>query len=229
MFRRRSQHATILSFLLVFCCLSGASAQQRFSAGPRLGLNMSNYWGNADNMSFKPGLTAGAFLMYSSLNHFGISADVLYAQRGAKFADNRYRFTQHVNYLEIPVVARYFLTLAGNFRPNIFVGPSLGIKLNAKRTNGEIITGPATPVNADNTADFNSLDLGATGGLQLNWGVGNRQRFLIDARYTLGLSNVQSNLPNLWGPNNSLRNSAITLTLGYGFGIGREYPSRYSR
>ncbi|GAB4021599.1 hypothetical protein GCM10028773_30960 [Spirosoma koreense] len=189
---------------------------------------MSNYWGSADNMSFKPGLAAGAFLMYSSLNHFGISADVLYSQRGAKYADSRYSFTQHVNYLEIPVVARYFLTLSGKFRPNVFVGPSLGIKLNAKRTNGQILSGPPTVVNMDNTSDFNSLDLGATGGFQLNWGVATRQHFLIDARYTLGLANVQSNLPNLWGPHNSLYNSTITVTLGYAFGVGREFPSRYS-
>ncbi|UFH56277.1 porin family protein [Spirosoma sp. KNUC1025] len=229
MFRTLSLRSTTLSFLLVSCCLSGSFAQQRFSAGPRLGLNMSNYWGNADNMSFKPGVTAGVFLMYSSLNHFGISADLLYSQMGTKFADNRYKFTQHVNYLEIPVVARYFLTLSGNFRPNLFVGPSLAIKLNAKRTNGEIVSGPNTAVNADNTGDFNDLDLGATGGFQLNWGTGPRQRFLIDARYTLGLSNVQSRLSNLWGANNSLHNSAITVTLGYGFGVGREYPSRYRR
>lgn len=228
MFHKISLRSTLLSFIFVFSCLSGSFAQQRFSAGPRIGLNMSNYWGNADNMSFKPGLTAGAFLMYSSLNHFGISADVLYSQRGTKFNDGRYKFTQHVNYLEIPVVARYFLTLSGNFRPNLFIGPSLGIKLNAKRTNGEILNGPATTVNIDNTGDFHSLDLGATGGFQLNWGAGPRQRFLLDARYNLGLSNVQA-LPNLWGANNNLQNSVITVTLGYGFGVGREFPSRYRK
>lgn len=228
MFHKISLRSTLLSLTLISCCLSGSFAQQRFSAGPRIGLNMSNYWGTADNMSFKPGLTAGAFLMYSSLNHFGISADVLYSQRGTKFNDGRYKFTQHVNYLEIPVVARYFLTLSGNFRPNVFIGPSLGIKLNAKRTDGEVLNGPATAVNIDNTGDFHSLDLGATGGFQLNWGAGPRQRFLLDARYTLGLSNVQA-LPNLWGANNNLHNSVITVTLGYGFGVGREYPSRYRR
>lgn len=229
MFRPISVHSTLLVFLFVSCCLSSTFAQQRFTAGPRIGLNMSNYWGNADHMSFKPGLAAGGFLMYSSLNHFGISADVMYMQRGAKYDDGRYKFTQHVNYLEIPVVARYFLTLSGNFRPNVFVGPSLGIKLNAKRTDGQVLSGPATVINNDNTQDFNSLDLGATGGFQLNWGMGNRQHFLIDARYNLGLSNVQSNLPNLWGTRNNLNNSTITLTLGYGFGVGREHPSRYKR
>ena len=180
--------------------------------------------------------------MYSSLNHFGISADVLYAQRGAKYAGSVFppvgnpvtaRFTQRVNYLEIPVVARYFLTLSGNFRPNVFIGPSLAIKLNARRVNGESDAFSsrftAETINTDNSNDFRDVDLGATGGFQLNWGVGNRQRFLIDARYTLGLSEVQTNLPNIWGRRSSLQNSTITLTLGYGFGVGPEFRSRYSR
>ncbi|HLL94502.1 MAG TPA: porin family protein [Spirosoma sp.] len=239
MFNSISRSVRVTQFFLFFLCLSSTYAQQRFSAGPRVGLNLSNYWGHADHMKFKPGLAAGAFLMYSSLNHFGISADVLYSQRGTRYSGTDFspfgnpattKFTQRVNYLEIPVVARYFLTLDGNFRPNVFIGPSVGIKLNARRVNGEYIgrvTGPA--INGDNGNDFRNVDLGATGGFQLNWGVGNRQRFLIDARYTLGLTGVQTNLPNVWGQRSSLQNSTITLALGYGFGIGREYPSRFRR
>jgi hypothetical protein len=221
--------ATVFSLLL---CVSTGYAQQRFSAGPRIGLNLSNYWGNADGMNFKPGIVAGGFIMYSSLNHFGISADVLYSQRGTKYSGPIYlngttpltnsgKFTQRVNYLEIPVVARYFLTLSGNFRPNVFVGPSVAIKLNAKRVNGD-----NTLYNGENSQDFNDVDLGATGGFQLNWGTGARQHFLIDARYNLGLTGVQTGLPNLWGRRNSLQNSTATLTLGYSFGVGREYRNR---
>ena len=233
MFNSISKSVLVALVISLSTCLSSVYAQQRFSAGPRLGLNLSNYWGNADGMHVKPGIAAGAFLMYSSLNHFGISGDVMYMQRGAKYSGSitpgagrpaTGSFTQQVNYLEIPIVARYFLTLSGNFRPNIFVGPSLAIKLNAKRVNGSSAT-----FNGDNNNDFNNLDLGATGGFQLNWGTGHRQHFLIDARYTLGLSGVQTALPNIWGPRTSLQNSTATITLGYGFGVGREHPSRYSR
>ena len=229
MFNSITKSVRVATFLVLSLCLSTGYAQQRFSAGPRIGLNLSNYWGNADGMKFKPGLAAGAFLMYSSLNHFGISADVLYSQRGTRYNNGSLKFTQRVNYLEIPVVARYFLTLSGNFRPNIFIGPSLAIKLNAKRVNGEINGVSSSVVNADNSNDFKNLDLGATGGFQLNWGTGHRQRFLIDARYNLGLTGVQTALPNVWGPRSSLQNSTVTFTLGYGFGVGREHPSRYSK
>ncbi|WP_080057895.1 porin family protein [Spirosoma aerolatum] len=228
MFRANSLRSIILSSFLVIGCLSVSSAQQRFTAGPRVGLNLSNYWGSADGMSFTPGITAGAFLMYSSLNHFGISGDVLYSQRGTSYQGNNMKFIQRVNYLEIPVVARYFLTLNGNFRPNLFVGPSLGIKLNAKRIKGDYLQGTGPVLNGDNSDAFNNLDLGATGGIQLNWGTGNRQHFLIDARYTLGLTDVQA-FPNVWGPRSSLQNSTVSITLGYGFGVGPEYRSRYRK
>ena len=90
--------------------------------------------------------------MYSSLNHFGISADVLYSQRGAKSEATvtplfgnpvQETFKQRINYLEIPVALRYFLTLEGNFRPNVYFGPALGVKLNAQHsqtTRGNMIT-----------------------------------------------------------------------------------------
>ena len=230
MFRTNSLRTFLVSFLLVFGCLSSLSAQQRFSVGPRVGLNLSNYWGNNDNMKYTPGLTAGVFLMYSSLNHFGISGDVLFSQRGTSYNDGARKFIQRVNYLEIPVVARYFLTLSGNFRPNLFLGPSLGVKLNGKRVKDQLLSGAAL-ADTDNGNDFNKLDLGATGGFQLNWGTGNRQHFLIDARYTLGLSPVQTNnnVPIFLTPRNSLQNSTFTLALGYSFGVGREHPSRYRR
>lgn len=206
-------------------------AQQRFSAGPRVGMTYSTFAGDAPGYSFRPGVTAGAFLMYSSLNHFGISVDALYAQRGAKYeatitppfgnpVTTKYR--QRVNYLEIPVALRYFLTLNGNFRPNVYFGPSLSFKLNAEQ-DGKTVQATAFPA-VDNTEQFRAVDLGALAGFQLNFpGFGARQRFLIDARYTYGLSDIT--IDN----NARVNNSAFTLTLGYGFGVGPEYKSRYKR
>lgn len=225
MFRTISLRSISLSTLLFFCCLSGSFAQQRFSAGPRLGLNMSKFGGNVEPNKFHPGLAAGAFLMYSSLNHFGISADVLYAQRGAAFRTQRadgstLTYDQRINYLEIPVALRYFLTLSGNFRPNVFFGPSLAFKLNAHSNQFS--------AKGDNSSSFNSADLGILAGFQLNWkGFAERQRFLIDARYTYGLGDVTA-LPIAGGLGDQrINTSAFTLTLGYGFGVGPEHPSRY--
>lgn len=231
MFRSISRKVTPLALLLLFSCLSGAYAQQRFSAGPRLGLNLSTLRGDVTGYKLSPGLVAGAFVMYSSLNHFGISADVLYSQRGGRFPSSGpgvTEFTQRINYLEIPVALRYFLTLSGNFRPNIFLGPSLALPLSAKRVNQKLNSVDQPDV--VNSDAFKNADLGLFAGLQLNWpGLGDRQRFLIDARYTYGLADVTS-LPIPGGTGGqSIYNSTITLTLGYGFGVGPEYRSRYRK
>ncbi|GAB3932063.1 hypothetical protein GCM10028804_45770 [Larkinella terrae] len=203
--------------IFLFASASTLLAQQRWSAGPRIGVNVSSLYGKSSYYGPKVGLIAGGFVSYSSINHFGISADVLYSQRGGKYDNpsDRSSHTQFLNYLEIPVVARYYLNLSGNFRPNFFVGPSLGILMAAKRTHS-INQGQSYP-DSDTKDEFEPLDLGGTAGFQANFKVKDRQRFLIDARYTLGLTNVRTN-SSPW-----LGNSTFSFTLGYSFGVGRNY------
>lgn len=221
MFRPNSVRTTLLSFLFVSACLSGSFAQQRFSAGPRVGLNLSTFAGTP-GYTFRPGVTAGAFLMYSSLNHFGISGDVLYSQMGGKYSVGNSSHNARINYLEIPLALRYFLTLKGDFRPNVFFGPSVAVKLNAKRTS--YIENGIARADIDNSDNFRAADLGLIAGFQLNFkGLAERQRFLIDARYRYGLTDIT--IDN----NAQVNNSTITLTLGYGFGIGPEYRSRFRK
>ena len=211
-------YSAFLFSSLLFCQTEGY-AQQRFSAGPRLGVNLSKYVGNniVENKAIA-GLAAGAFVMYSSLNHFGISADLLYSQKGAKYtAIAGGSVTQRVNYLEIPIALRYFLTRSGDFRPNIYVGPSLAFKLNANQKVDN--TGLKTSI----TDGVKSTDLGLMAGFQLNFkGLAPRQRFLIDGRYTYGLSGIDAVSGNG-------HNSVFTLALGYGFGIGPNYRSSGGR
>ena len=230
MFRSRlPRFATLL--LLATTCFTTSFAQQRFSAGPRVGFVYSTFAGDAPNYSFRPGISAGAFLMYSSLNHFGISADVLYSQRGAKSEATvippfggpvQQTFKQRINYLEIPVALRYFLTLKGNFRPNVYFGPALAFKLNAQHS--QTTTGNIVTSGYESTSEFRPIDLGILAGFQLNWpGFGTAQRFLIDARYTYGLADITVD------NNARVNNSAVTVSLGYGFGVGPVYRSRYRK
>lgn len=151
--------------------------------------------------------------MYSDIRHFGASADVLFSQKGAKQRGPN-DFINRLNYIEIPIAFRYFLTTSGDFRPNLFVGPSVGFLTNAQvRNNGSSPT-------QDNSMDFKSTDIGLLAGFQLNWKAGSRQRFLIDGRYTYGLPDIYvgANSNNI-----ETHNSAFTLTVGYSFGIGRNF------
>ena len=210
---------TLLTLSLIVLGLATVNAQsrQRWSAGPRLGLNMSKFMGDippvngqVGSTKFLPGALAGIGFMYSDISHFGFAFDILYSQEGTRYTNGNSR--QRVNYLEVPITLRYFLNDGGDFRPNLFVGPSVALrtKANFDPTQGS----PADRF--DNTAVFKPTEVGVTGGIQLNFRVRNRERFLIDARYTHGLTDV-------WTGPGITRNQTITLGLGYNFGIGRNY------
>ncbi len=157
--------------------------------------------------------------MYSDINHFGISGDILFSQKGARFesvpsGNSRATYTQRINYLEIPVLARYFLTLSGSFRPNFFIGPSVAFRLNAKTKDYSINN--AEQPDADITDFYRPADLGFVGGIALNFEIAKGKRVLMDARYTYGLTDITV-------VQGRVRNSAITLNLSYGFGVGKKY------
>jgi hypothetical protein len=212
--------ALVLGTLFLFACtFQTVFAQQRWSIGPRVGANISTLLGDVNNNKWLPGWSAGGFIMYSDINHFGISGDVLFSQKGAKFenvvfGNGRATYTQRINYLEIPVLARYFITLSGNFRPNFFIGPSVAFRLNAKLKNYTI--GNVEQPDSDITDFFRPADFGIVGGIALNFEVAKGKRILLDARYTHGLTDATIST-------DGVRNSAVTLNLSYGFGIGKKY------
>jgi outer membrane protein W len=143
----------------------------------------------------------------------------LYSQKGVRLENvpagaARARYTSRVNYLEVPILARYFLTLSGSFRPNFFIGPSVAFKLNAKTKDHTV--GTTEQPERDVTDLYRPADLGLVGGIALNFEVAKGKRVLLDARYTYGLADVTVGA-------GSVRNSAVTLHLSYGFGIGKKY------
>ncbi len=210
---------TLLTFSLITIGLTSVNAQsrQRWSAGPRLGLNMSKFIGDmpvvngqAVGSKLLPGVSAGVGFMYSDISDFGFAFDILYSQRGAQFTNGNSR--QRINYIEVPITLRYFLNNGGNFRPNLFIGPSVTLKTGA---NFDPTQGSPSD-RFDNSVNFRPADVGLTGGLQLNFRVRNRERFLVYLRYTHGLSDISI------APGN-VRNQTFTVGLGYNFGIGRNY------
>ena len=206
-----------LSIFAISASLSVTYAQsrQRWSIGPRAGLNLANFRGDVQNNKFLPGFYAGLGAMYSDDSRFGFSIDALYSQRGARFdipGSQPVKADIRVNYIEVPVLARYFLTDGGSFRPNIFVGPSVALRAGAKT-----FTKSGSVSNTSDTKEFyRPAELGVTGGVQLNFRAGDRQRLTVDARYTLGLTDITQDATEV-------RNSTISVGLGYSFGIGRQY------
>ncbi|MEZ0486813.1 porin family protein [Fibrella aquatica] len=227
----KNARITLLIIALLFVqSVSYSQSRQRWSFGPRVGLNLTNFVGSdavneqrnaidpdsRDNQLL-PGLSAGVGFIYSDVSRFGAAVDLLYSQRGVQSKTNlgsvATTYTNRINYLELPITARYFLNRSGNFRPNVFFGVVPALRLNAytreKAADGKDVKTVTTDL-------YRSADLGLTAGFQANFRVGDRQRFTADARYTHGITNVAVN-------STDLRNQMITIGLGYNFGIGRQY------
>src|SRR4051812_25146353 len=116
----------ILKFLLIvaplaFALSHNSKAQGRiWSIGPELGVNVSKYGHDASNNSSKAGFIGGVSLTYSIENTHALTGKILYSQKGAQINGIK----QALNYIEVPIYGRFFFNREGNFRPNIFVGPS---------------------------------------------------------------------------------------------------------
>ena len=172
---------TFISLALSFPC----TAQERmWNFGAETGVSVSKYGQDAELNDFKSGAIGGLFVTYYIKNSFGITTKVLYAQKGAllQSSDNK----QTLNYIEMPVIGRFFLNQKGNLRPNIFVGPSFGIMRSAANKIGNderVEVGSYKPY-------YNTFDFGVTGGMGFDFKVAHDLYFVVDGRYTHGLSDI---------------------------------------
>jgi hypothetical protein len=192
---------------LCFLLTSDPSYCQRkkvWSIGPEIGVNFSKYGMDANYNESVSGITGGLFLTYSVLNTFGITGKILYSEKGADLGARE----EILKYIEVPIMGRFFLNKSGKFRPNLFLGPTFGFLRGVSNK-----TGSSDPVKlVDYQAAFNTYDIGATAGLGLNYEVLRETRFLIDARYTYGLTDITKRPAQI-------NNETISVTFGISFGI----------
>ena len=117
-----------------------------------------------------------------------------------------FTMTFKTDYIQIPILAKFNLSTKNNVKPNIFIGPALGINLNAKyemEVVGQTIEGDMK----DFGMDIKSTDFGLVFGAGVNFG-----KISVDARYNLGLSDIPDTEEDV-----DIKNSVISIMLGYSF------------
>lgn len=218
-------------FLAAFVCAisTSAFAQQSdrvWSIGPEVGASFFKQ-GMDDEFSskYKAGLVAGGFVTYSINNAYAFTAKVLYTQKGMSGNIFNTDLEERLSYIEVPVLARVFFNRDGAVRPNLFLGPSFGFQTGAKWkiADGEYENVEDSGIreilgDADSYKDaYNTFDFGLSGGLGVNVRVGEEIYFIVDARYTYGLTNIYKNTPEDFKHNNH----GLAVTAGLSFGIGK--------
>lgn len=180
-----------------------------WTIGPRAGA-ISSWLSGLTERKFRLNFSGGVFVNYSIWRRFGISADILYSNKGVNYdamADRKtLRRKIYLDYLEVPIMANFYLRdKEDDIRPKIFIGPSFNYLLGATEV-------PDAP----NKISFIAPELAAVGGVGVNVRLKEKLWLNVDARYIHGFRNI--NHRKRLGPD-PLRNRAVSLLVGLGFGI----------
>jgi hypothetical protein len=129
--------------------------------------------------------------------------------RGAEFAVDDIQTEQQINYIEIPVLARFGWSRGASFRPSLFAGPSVAFLLKNQIVDGAVI-------NLQGQTGTRDIEAGAIIGAELDYTLGAGD-LMLDARYEIGLIS--------WSEDLDIRNSTLSFMLGYGFPLGESSSS----
>ena len=217
-----------LKFIIAFVVLTFAftSTQAQIAIGPKIGINFSNLGGDgtegSDTNSLL-GFQLGATAQINLSENFAIAPELLYWKKGGSASEDflgvEIEVDQALNYLEIPVLAKYMFGDEGSTRFYVSGGPSFGIGLNTRvKTSfgdGDEDSAEASFDEAGLSVFDFSLSLG--GGIHLPLGPGT---LLFDARYLFGLSSItDGDLPG--ADDLDVQNRGISVSAGYLFTLGK--------
>ncbi|MGK7397059.1 MAG: porin family protein [Candidatus Cyclobacteriaceae bacterium M3_2C_046] len=193
----------IVSFLLIFSTNALLAQTPRF--GVKGGLNLSNLAGDLDGTQFKASFQGGLMLNLQITDQYALQPELIYSRQGANLEDSDFRY--NIQYLNIPVVGKFFLSEGFNLQ----VAPQVGILLDSKLTDGD------TEYDiSDNTKSL-ELAVGLGAGYQMN-------NLTLDVRYNMGLTNsfdafeIDTILGTLvLGDDITVTNQVIQVSVGYLF------------
>ena len=182
------------------------SNAQETKFGVKGGLNLTNLTGDVEGTSSLIGFHVGGFAEIKLTDKFAIQPELLFSTQGAKieetFFDESYEYDTKLNYLNIPVLAKFYVTEAFS----VEAGPQLGVLLSAKQ-------------DGEDVKDFyKSVDFGFNVGAGYNF----TENLSVGLRYTIGLSSVfdtpdSDELEGFEIEDIDVKNSVFALSLGYKF------------
>lgn len=192
---------------------SDTLAQGSVRTGIKGGLNASSLFYDSQGVSNKNeriGFHVGVFAQTPIGEFFAIQPELLYMTKGSSADYNTTilgqtfngRNTFKLNYAELPVLATFKLGQAVELQAGPYVSYLLNSNVNS---NGDFGTGSGA-INRDN---FNKVDYGLAGGLNIYFG-----KAFVGARYEQGLQNIANSgaARTLLG---SAKNSVGLLSVGF--------------
>ena len=167
---------------------------------------------------------AGGFLGVKVNDVFSVEPQVLYSQKGTKIkgtgSNSSLEGSVKVSYIEMPLLGKFWIPVSDSqVKPFIFAGPYGAFKVSCT-VDGDLSVSATSSTDCDNTTQpkirVKSTDFGATAGAGLEFKAGN-QVVRVDARYTLGLTNINDDTSDT----SKIKHRAFAATVGLGFPLPR--------
>lgn len=206
----------ILSAVALFAF--GYIGAQEVRFGLKGGVNFATLTGDIEDASAKVGFNAGVFAELKVSEKFSVQPELLISTQGAKNeynedlgGGNSYSEESKLNftYLNVPIMGKFYV--ADKF--SLELGPQIGFLMSAKSDySATTVIGGVTTTESENVDvkdEVKSIDFG------MNFGAGFdfTENLSAGVRYNLGLSNIN----DVEGDNSDIKNSVISLSLGYKF------------
>ncbi|MBR5031060.1 MAG: PorT family protein, partial [Muribaculaceae bacterium] len=126
-----------IALMCMIVATGAAMAQKQFTFGPKIGVDYTHYWGEYVGHDGVLNYQAGLFMEYRFTDKFSIAPEVVFAAQGGKYkwikdvsTNIEYNTTDHVNYINVPVMLKYYVTPA----LSIDLGPQIGFNIYSKAT-----------------------------------------------------------------------------------------------
>ena len=146
------------------------------NVGIKGGLNLYNIHNdNSSEYDTKVGFHAGLIGHIHLTRQFAVQPELIYSTQGAKYTVAGTESKLNLGYINLPILLQYMFD--NGFR--LQAGPQVGFMINAKNEVGN--------TKSDVKDNFNTVDFGIGAGVGY---VHTPSGFGIDARYNLGLSNI---------------------------------------
>lgn len=194
--------------LLLSVCTNAQNDVGGWSLQPKAGINLATMT-NDDEAMTRIAFVAGAELEYQATPMLSVSAGALYSQQGSDADGQGMNGTVKMDYVNIPILANYYVTkglaVKVGIQPGFLVNDK--VKVSANGVSAEVGLKDAYKA-AGIDADISSFDLAIPLGISYEF-----NHVVLDARYNLSLTKAIS----AYGE--STKHSVFQITLGYKFGL----------
>ncbi len=192
--------------LVVFLFFAGvvvsttSLAQVQFSLGIKGGVNFANINVSDPQATWdgKTGFHGGAFALFK-VTAFAVQPELIFSQQGSKVSFNSQDINANFSYLNVPIMAKFYLPLGLNLQ----LGPQFGF-LTTAESDYNPVTGSVG--NTDLKEYYKNSDVSI--GMGIGWDL--PMKISIDARYNLGITEIEDNASL-----SQTKNQVFQISVGY--------------